>query len=373
MSFIKTMISSIFRTFGRFIAYIIIGAIIYIITSNFVFAKSYKIRLYDLNDSQVVNKDNTNPTDYNGLISSVYINYTNGNQSANNTTYFVMDTTIGIRTCLTDTTLGRVECIPTLDFNKIYWYDTGGTTHDITDSCNISLTKTQTNTTSNNSKLTQWRAITTCTIQSNATLQGFLWNPKITYNLAAKTPFNLNKSAVSINNFDITQDQSEGDLIIANANQNADRIIAAINSSNQEIINQNQEIIIQQEATNQNLTDINDSITDSSVDNPSSALSNMESLVPTNGVVSGILLLPVQLFQAVLNSIDGTCSDFSLGTLYNHNLTMPCINIQNKIGSTLYGVIDILISGLFVLAIRKKFVDIFEHFTSLKTGGNELE
>lgn len=99
----------------------------------------------------------------------------------------------------------------------------------------------------------------------------------------------------------------------------------------------------------------------------------MNNYFGSNGVISDLLLLPVRMFQSIVNTIDGTCSDFSLGTLLGHELTMPCINLSSRLGSALYGVIDVLISGFFILSIRKKFVDIFEHFTSLKTGGNELE
>lgn len=340
-------------------------------------AKSYKIRLYDLNDNQVVNQDNTNPTTYNNLISSVYINYTNGNQSSNKTTYFAMDTTIGIRTCLTDILTGKLECIPTLDFNKIYWYDTNGSTYDITDSCNITLTKTQTKTTTNNSKLTQWRAITTCTIQSSATLQGFLWNPKITYNLAAKPSYNLNKSAVSINSFDITQNQTEGDQIIANANQNADRIIAAIREQNQELYNQNEEImqqneelIKQQEAANSNLNEINDNLTDNSAPTDYSFFNDIG--LSSDTPISNLILMPITLLSAINSGFSGSCSSVNLGSLLGHDLILPCIDIQSKLGSKLWSTIDGLISIFLLYEIALMLVGAFEDMTSLNDSYTNL-
>lgn len=118
---------------------------------------------------------------------------------------------------------------------------------------------------------------------------------------------------------------------------------------------------------------IESALTDSSVNDPTSSLNGLNANIGSNSVISDLLLLPVSLYHSILNSINGTCTPFTLGTLYNHTLRMPCINIQDVIGNAIYGVIDILISGIFILSIRKKLVDIFNSFTSLKVGGNELE
>lgn len=145
-----------------------------------------------------------------------------------------------------------------------------------------------------------------------------------------------------------------------------DDLETAINSGNTQA---HQDAQNQTQATN----DINDSINDSSTDDPTNDINNMDSQVASNSVISDLLLLPVNMFQRILNSINGTCSSFSLGALFGTNLVLPCINIQNLIGSGLWTTIDILFCGIFILTIRKKFVDIFENITSLKDRGNELE
>ena len=127
------------------------------------------------------------------------------------------------------------------------------------------------------------------------------------------------------------------------------------------------------EKQNETSENIESALTDSSVNDPTSSLNGLNANIGTNSVISDLLLLPVTLFQSVLNSINGTCSPFNLGTLYGHSLSMPCLNISGVLGNVIYGVIDVLISGFFILSIRKKFVDIFNSFTSLKVGGNELE
>lgn len=123
------------------------------------------------------------------------------------------------------------------------------------------------------------------------------------------------------------------------------------------------------------LNNIDDTLNDDTVDesNTTGTLEDLSEDLPTNSVISDLLLLPVRLFQNIVNSINGTCSPFNLGSLYGSNLILPCINIESLIGSTLWSVIDILFCGAFILVIRKKFVDIFENLTELRNGGNAVE
>lgn len=119
----------------------------------------------------------------------------------------------------------------------------------------------------------------------------------------------------------------------------------------------------------------NDLIEDSTIDNnkTSSDIDTMKNKVASNGSITQLLTLPITLYQSILNATSGSCSAINLGSLYNHSLSLPCINLSNLLGSTLYNIIDILCSGLFILAFRKKMVDIFNHMTSLNDRGNELE
>lgn len=141
------------------------------------------------------------------------------------------------------------------------------------------------------------------------------------------------------------------------------------NQAHQDAQQAHQDAQAQKDATD----NINDSINDSSTDDPSDDLDDMKENEASNSVISDLLLLPLNMFQRILNSINGSCSSFNLGSLYGSNLTLPCIDIPSVIGSSLWGIIDILFSGIFVLSIRKKFVDIFQNITSLKDRGNELE
>ena len=119
----------------------------------------------------------------------------------------------------------------------------------------------------------------------------------------------------------------------------------------------------------QNTTNINNSINDSSIDNnnTSSSTTSWGNKNATNGTITSLLTLPISLLQAIVNGIQSSCSSFSLGSLFNTNITLPCINIGNLIGSGLWSTIDILFSGFMILAIGKKLVKIFNDFTNLKT------
>ena len=167
------------------------------------------------------------------------------------------------------------------------------------------------------------------------------------------------------------------DSINTNTTNNITNLINNINNNHNALLNailaqQNQahqDAQAQKEATD----NINDSINDSTTEDPTNDLNDMTQNETSNSVISDLLLLPINMFQNILNSINGACNSFNLGSLFNSNLVLPCINIKNYLGNSLYNVIDVIISGLFVLSLRKKFVDIFENITSLKDRGNELE
>ena len=142
-------------------------------------------------------------------------------------------------------------------------------------------------------------------------------------------------------------------------NDNQINIINGISNQTTSIIN-NQNTNAQN--TQQKIDNINDTLKDDNVDNPQDYSSN----VATNGVITQLITLPITLYQKILNSTSASCSPFNLGTLYGEQLTMPCINLQNYLGSTLFNVIDILISGLFIYSISRKMIKVFNSLSSMK-------
>lgn len=116
------------------------------------------------------------------------------------------------------------------------------------------------------------------------------------------------------------------------------------------------------------INDVNGSINNDNVDDPSSSINQFKDKIATNGVITQLVGLPVTLFTKILNSVNGTCSSYNLGSLFGTDLVLPCINIETYLGSSLWGVIDVLISGLFVYTISKKFIKVFENMSSMNEG-----
>lgn len=148
-----------------------------------------------------------------------------------------------------------------------------------------------------------------------------------------------------------------------------DMASGAVIGQNNQIINQNQTIINQGAITNSKIDDVNNSINNSNVDDPSSKFDDFESKVASNNVIARLVLLPVTLFQWVLVGVNNVCTTpISLGSLFGSELIIPCINLENYLGSSLFNVIDVLISGLFVYTIGKKMISVFNTLSSLKEG-----
>lgn len=113
---------------------------------------------------------------------------------------------------------------------------------------------------------------------------------------------------------------------------------------------------------------VNDTISSDEVDDPSSSINSFKDKIAENGVITQLIGLPVTLFTKVLNSVNGTCTSYNLGSLFGTEIVFPCINMFNILGGNLWAVIDVLISGLFVYSISKKFIKVFEHMSSMNEG-----
>lgn len=187
-----------------------------------------------------------------------------------------------------------------------------------------------------------------------------LYNNPTAFNFGTNKPFSF-----TIQNIVPT----DADIDIYDNTIDVSGIINAQNVTNQAINNTTNAVNNNTNAIN----NVNNTISDSSTDDPSNSINTMKDKVASNGTITQLLTLPIQLFQNILNSVNGSCSSFNLGNLLGTSLLLPCINLEQLLGSTLYGIIDILCSGLFILAFRKKMVDIFNHMTSLNDRGNELE
>lgn len=142
----------------------------------------------------------------------------------------------------------------------------------------------------------------------------------------------------------------------------------AVISTNKDIINQNNTIINNQGNIQSGIDDIKSDINSDNVDDPSSSINQFKDKIAENGVITQLVGLPVTLFTKILNSVNGTCSPYNFGSLFGTDIVFPCINVSNYLGSNLWNIIDVLISGLFVYSLSRKFIKVFEHMSSMEEG-----
>lgn len=142
----------------------------------------------------------------------------------------------------------------------------------------------------------------------------------------------------------------------------------AVISTNKDIINQNNTIINNQGNIQSGIDDIKSDINSDNVDDPSSSINQFKDKIAENGVITQLVGLPVTLFTKILNSVNGTCSPYNFGSLFGTDIVFPCINVANYLGSSLWNIIDVLISGLFVYSLSRKFIKVFEHMSSMEEG-----
>lgn len=118
------------------------------------------------------------------------------------------------------------------------------------------------------------------------------------------------------------------------------------------------------------INNLNDTINDDNVDENGvvDAFESFNDFLDDNSTITQLITLPITLYTAILNNLNGTCQPFNLGQLYGEDLILPCINISQYLGNSLWTMIDIIISGFAVYAISKKMIKVFNNFSSLREG-----
>lgn len=139
-------------------------------------------------------------------------------------------------------------------------------------------------------------------------------------------------------------------------------------SNQQNIIDQNNQIISEQQNTTNAVEDLNDNLTNSDVTGVEDSFEQFEGFLEDNSTITQLITLPITLYSSILNNVGGSCQPFNLGSLYGEDLVLPCVNIGNYLGSTLWGMIDLIISGFAVYFIAKKLIKVFNNFSSMKDG-----
>lgn len=82
---------------------------------------------------------------------------------------------------------------------------------------------------------------------------------------------------------------------------------------------------------------------------------------------TNLLMFPVLIFSYFSNSMSNTCSPVVLGSLYGHELSLPCLNLPNYLGLTLWNIIDLLFVFYMIYNIAHLFIGILEDITELRS------
>lgn len=138
----------------------------------------------------------------------------------------------------------------------------------------------------------------------------------------------------------------------------------------QQLIDQNTTIINQNTQINTSINDVNDSINDSSIPSDSSSkINNITSAITANqnsSIVQIATFFP-QTLQLILNGFNTSCTGgYSLGSLYGTELSIPCINPVDYLGSFLWGVIDSILCLCYLIPLCKFLVNKYNDLTSMK-------
>lgn len=122
--------------------------------------------------------------------------------------------------------------------------------------------------------------------------------------------------------------------------------------------------------TTNSINNLDGTLKDNNIDENgiASAFDSFNDYLDENSTITQLITLPITLYTAILNNLNGTCSPFNLGKLYGEDLILPCINISQYLGNALWSMIDIIISGFAIYAISKKMIKVFNNFSSLKEG-----
>lgn len=344
--------SSVFRTIGRVVAYILIGLLL----STFIFKKDY-VKADTLTSNVIINYY-ADPN-YNSLYATsagehqyIVLSETNGKNVlnvagawfagfTNRWNYMRISYVIAGNTDITNSSSNRWYCTP-------YQTPGGLTSYE----CQYF------DTISGDSQSYQ----KTIHFQMNARLIGSTYQTQCqidnSYITCYKNFQDDSPTMLEISYTYLDENNSSGNNIV---DLHLSKLINLFINDNQSIIdNQNQN-------HNETISTItNDTTYDTN--ETSNIFEDFEEFLPDEGIVTQLVTLPISLYTNILNSVNGTCSPFSLGSLLGTNLTLPCINVANYLGSQLWSVIDILMSGFFILTIVRKFIKVFENMSSMKEG-----
>lgn len=117
--------------------------------------------------------------------------------------------------------------------------------------------------------------------------------------------------------------------------------------------------------TNDKLDNLNGTLNDGTPPDTESFMEHLDDLF-YEGPISTLILMPLTLINHYVDGFNSSCSSINLGKLYGTDLKLPCINLESKLGSSLWTTIDGLVSIFMIYNICMLFVSAFNDITSLR-------
>lgn len=107
---------------------------------------------------------------------------------------------------------------------------------------------------------------------------------------------------------------------------------------------------------NQTQKETNNILKDDNIDSSKTTIED-KSADASKSPISSLLTLPLKLLNNIHTGLSGTCSALNLGSLLGTDLVLPCINLEQRLGSYLWGLIDygfciFLIYNVGMLAVK---------------------
>lgn len=171
-----------------------------------------------------------------------------------------------------------------------------------------------------------------------------------------------------VNSITITEIQNS-----ANPSQDFTDVINAMDSNTQAINDLNDTLSQKQDALNDSVDDLNDTmkdetgVSDSDLEDFFEGFHNSESRP-----LRDLLFLLLKPFELLVEHSSDSCSNYTFGNLYGTSLTMPCINLEDILGSGFYDILDYLCSFAILYALFKFVAKSFHGLLNLNDVFNDF-
>lgn len=188
-----------------------------------------------------------------------------------------------------------------------------------------------------------------------------------TLNFTGSTSAETNATInAGVNNI-INNNNTNTNNIINNNNRNTNKII----EKQQENTNAIKDLTEQEKKNNEEQKKTNDNLTNEDSPDTESFFNDLK-IDDSNSPVSDLMIMPLTLLNSYVNGFSSSCSPYNLGSLYGHDLVLPCVDIQKYIGSNLWSLIDVIFTLYMVYNIGMLCISIYESITELDDGMQEL-